>query len=121
MANPVVHFELYGKDSKALQKFYSGLFDWNINADNPMNYGLIDTGSEAVGHGIGGGMSDDEKAGTMIYVEVDDLAACLKKAVAAGGKIVMDVTVIPGMVTMAQFSDPQGNVVGLVASETPSV
>ena len=34
-----------------------------------------------------------------------------------GGKIVQDVTVIPGMVTMAQFSDPEGNIVGIVAAQ----
>ena len=30
-----------------------------------------------------------------------------------------EITVIPGMVTMALFADPDGNVVGLVHNETP--
>ena len=36
-----------------------------------------------------------------------------------GAGVVMPVTVIPGAVTMALFSDPAGAVVGLVAGETP--
>ena len=52
-----------------------------------------------------------------IYVEVEDLQAYLDKAVSLGGTVVMPVTVIPNMVTMAQFADPQGNVVGMVKSE----
>jgi len=34
--------------------------------------------------------------------------------------VVQDVSVIPGMVTMAQFADPEGNVIGIVGSETPA-
>ena len=32
MANPVVHFEIMGKDGAALQKFYADLFGWTIDA-----------------------------------------------------------------------------------------
>ena len=54
------------------------------------------------------------------YVEVEDIDAKLKEAEERGGKIVMPVTAIPGMVTFAMFSDPEGNCVGLASSETPS-
>lgn len=40
MPNPVTWFEIVGKDGKALQDFYSNLFGWEINANNPMNYGI---------------------------------------------------------------------------------
>ena len=45
MGNPVVHFEVAGKDGPALQKFYGDLFDWKIDNSNPMGYGLVDTDS----------------------------------------------------------------------------
>ena len=41
MGQPVVHFEVIGKDGPALQSYYSELFGWEINADNPMNYGIV--------------------------------------------------------------------------------
>ena len=49
-----------------------------------------------------------------VYVQVDDLESYLKKAESLGGKTVMPVTEIPGVVTLAMFSDPEGNVIGMV-------
>jgi hypothetical protein len=37
MGQPVVHFEIVGSDAAKLHGFYSELFGWRINADNPMN------------------------------------------------------------------------------------
>lgn len=42
MRQPVVPFEVTGKDAEPLQSFYSDHFDWKINADNPMSYGTVD-------------------------------------------------------------------------------
>ena len=113
MPNPVVHFEILGPDGDQLQRFYGEMFGWTINADNPMSYGLADTG----GSGINGGIGQAEKALTTIYIEVADPGEYLEKVVAAGAELVQDVTEIPGMVTFAQFRDPAGNIVGLVKSE----
>lgn len=116
MGNPVVHFEILGKDGRKLQEYYSSLFGWKVNADNPMAYGLV----EAAQGGIGGGISGTEGAsGVCIYVAVPDLQAALDKAVAMGGEVVTPVTHIPGMVTFAQFRDPAGNVMGLVLDSMP--
>ena len=116
MPNPIVHWELNTDDAKKAQEFYGKLFDWHVDTSNPMDYGMVDTHTE---HGINGGIhhSADAPKGVTIYVEVEELQAYLDKAVSLGGKVVMPVTVIPNMVTMAQFADPQGNVVGLVKSE----
>jgi predicted enzyme related to lactoylglutathione lyase len=109
--NPVVHFELAGSDPKALQQFYTSLFGWSINDDNPVNYGLVDTQAG----GINGGIESEARGpATTIYVAVDDLQAYLDKIEQAGGKTVTPVTEIPNMVTYATFTDPEGNVMGLV-------
>jgi uncharacterized protein len=49
----------------------------------------------------------------IFYIEVDDLQAYLDRIERAGGRTIVPVTVIPDMVTFAQFADPEGNVVGL--------
>ena len=41
MGQPVVHFEIVGKDGAALKRYYSELFGWAINSDNPMDYGIV--------------------------------------------------------------------------------
>ncbi len=119
-AAPVVHFEITGKDGKKLQSFYSKLFDWEINADNPMNYGLVNAagnGTEAGKGSIGGGVAAAQEgapAAVTFYVQVPDLEAALKKAESMGGKTLVPPTEIPNMVTFAMFQDPEGNAVGLV-------
>lgn len=112
MPNPVVHFEIIGKDGAALRDFYANTFGWQMQVPPEMDYGLVDNSGE----GIGGG----EASSAMFYTQVDDPQAYLDKIAQSGGKTVTPITTIPGMVTFAHFSDPQGNVVGLVAAETPA-
>lgn len=117
MSNPVVHFEIAGKNPKGLQQFYASLFGWHITSENPMDYGIVDTHA---GRGINGGIEGEPRdAAVSIYVEVDDLPAYLSKIEQAGGATVTPVTEIPGMVTYATFRDPAGNIVGLVKSGQP--
>ena len=73
MPNPVLHFEIMAKgDRKKSQEFYSQLFGWQVDDDNPMNYGVVDTHSE--GTGIGGGIAGDGHfPNVTIYVGVEDL------------------------------------------------
>ncbi len=112
MPNPVVHWEISAKDAKKAQDFYANLFGWHVDSSNPMNYGLVDTHGEG---GINGGIPQtDEKPGVTIFIQVDDLQAYLDKAEKLGGKAVMPPTEIPNMVTLAMFSDLDGNVIGLV-------
>ncbi len=113
MGQPVVHFEIHGADSDEITAFYSEVFAWKINADNPMNYGLVDT--DADGHGIAGGICKSDMAPTvMVYVQVDDPQAYLDKVAAAGGTTLLPPTEIPGEITMAIFEDPAGNKIGLI-------
>jgi uncharacterized protein len=111
MGNPVIHFEVVGKDGPKLHKFYSDLFGWKINADNPMNYGIVDNGGEGINGGVG--QSPDGRRQVTWYVQVDSIDDSLKKAEGMGGKTVMPRTEMD-MVTLAMVADPEGNVVGLV-------
>lgn len=118
MPNPVVHFEIRSSGAEDLQQFYADLFEWHVDASNPMNYGLVDTHSE---RGISGGIAPASGEPNLVsfYVEVEDINAKLKEVEERGGRVVSPVTSIPGMVTFAMFSDPEGNCVGLVSSEVP--
>ena len=86
MAAKVTHFEILGKDAGKLQDFYGKLFDWKINADNPMNYGLV----EAAGDGsIGGGIGSAQEGApghVTCYVEVDNIENYLSKLKALAEK-----------------------------------
>lgn len=47
-------------------------------------------------------------------MQVDDLQACLDRVESLGGKIILPPTVIPDTVTLAMFTDPDGNIMGMV-------
>lgn len=114
MPNPVVHWEIQSKNATNTQKFLADLFGWHIDANNPMKYGIVDTHDK----GINGGIAEAQGPQQVVfYVEVDNLQAYLDKAESLGGKTLMPITEIPGMVTLAMFSDTEGNTIGLVKSE----
>jgi predicted enzyme related to lactoylglutathione lyase len=112
MAHPVVHFEVIGKDGPKLQKYYADLFGWQIDANNPMNYGLITDSGNGVGGGIGGGPEGYEGHVTF-YVQVPDIEAALVKAESLGGTRIFGPETIMENVTLGQFTDPEGHVIGL--------
>ena len=122
MGQPVVHFEVVGKDGQKLMGYYSELFGWEIDSSNPMNYGIVtrDGNTNADGAGIGGGVfgMDDSSGGHVtFYVEVPDVEAALAQAESLGGTRVMGPDTVPGGgPTLGQFKDPEGHLIGLVQS-----
>ena len=119
MPNPVTHWEITSKNPKKLWNYYSDLFGWQVqDVHMPgMDYGLVDTKEkQGANGGIGGGQGPNR---VMFYVEVPDVDAMLKKAEQMGGKVIMKPDTIPGMVRLAQFADPDGNVIGLVHNLAP--
>jgi predicted enzyme related to lactoylglutathione lyase len=121
MGQPVVHFEITGKDGKALQDYYSQLFDWNINADNEFGYGLVDREENLNpdGVGIGGGISSGPEGYSghvTVYIEVPDVEASLAKAEELGGTRMMGPDEVMAGLTIGLFTDPEGHVVGVMHS-----
>ena len=112
MKNPVLWFEVVGKDGGKLQKFYGDVFGWQIApAEGDPSYGLVAPGGPGIGGAVG--QSHDEGHVTF-FVEVDDPAAYLKKIEKAGGQTVVPPTEIPNYnLTFAYFKDPQGHTIGL--------
>ena len=124
MANPIVHFEVIGKDPDALKRFYTELFDWELNdVGGPTDYSTVDTGAGANGAGIGGGIGGvpEGYAGHVtFYVNVDDVEAALARAEELGGRRLMGPHRMepspetgPQAFEIGNFADPEGRVIGL--------
>jgi predicted enzyme related to lactoylglutathione lyase len=124
MGQPVVHFEIIGRDIPMLHAYYSDLFDWKIDSSAPvgMNYGLVgrEGNTNAEGIGIGGGIGgpgpDGYPGHVTFYVEVPDVEAALAKAESLGGARVMGPEKIMDVVELGLFTDPEGHLVGVVKS-----
>jgi predicted enzyme related to lactoylglutathione lyase len=118
MGQPVVHFEIMGKDGDALKRYYSELFGWEINSDNPMNYGTIDREGNltADGIGIGGGVGaapEGYEGHVTFYVGVPDVGAALEDAERLGGTRMMGPDTVAEGVEIGLFNDPEGHLIGL--------
>ena len=121
MGQPVVHFEIVGKDAERLKAYYSDLFGWEISSDNPMNYGLVrrEGNVNADGVGIGGGVGagpEGYPGHVTFYVEVSDVEAALAKAESLGGSRMMGPDKVMEGVEIGLFNDPEGHPIGVVKS-----
>ena len=121
MGQPVVHFEIVGKDPRKLHAYYSELFGWQIEANNPMAYGVVQREGNVNpdGIGIGGGISggpDGYDGHVTFYVEVPDVEEALARAESLGGTRTMGPEQPMEGVEIGIFSDPEGHMVGIVKS-----
>jgi predicted enzyme related to lactoylglutathione lyase len=108
MANPVVEFQILSKAPDDTARFYSGLFGWTVNDDNPLGYRQINTGSDK---GIQGGIwPAPPQAPTFVqlFVAVNDVGQSVKKAEGLGAKVIIPATTLPEGDEMAVLLDPQG-------------
>jgi predicted enzyme related to lactoylglutathione lyase len=120
MPNPVVHFEIIGRDPELLRAFYAELFGWEYHLPSPVaaevseasSYGFIAPGPDAAAGGIGGGAEFEPH--TVFYVGVANVEEALRAAERLGGRRVMGPAHKPGGgLVVAHFTDPEGNLVGL--------
>ena len=119
-ANPIVHWELMGPDGDAQKAFYGGLFDWEMSsAEGFDGYHLVSTGEGSIGGAVGKG-SEEMPSFVTVYIQVASIDDTMLEIEAAGGSVVTPRTEIPGVVVFGLFTDPAGNVVGLVEEDAPA-
>ena len=120
MPNPFVHVELNTPDPEKAKSFYSQLFQWTLaDVPNPAVPGGSYTMIE-VGAGTGGGIMKQipgGPSGWLAYVEVDDIHATTQRVESLGGKVMKDVTEVPGMGWLSFVQDPTGAILGLWKSK----
>ena len=116
MGNPVVHFEIGGKDVEKLIEFYSAVFEWDIMPLSDHLY-IADPGSEEgiQGHLFQATEETDTANNVIIYIQVDDIHGSLEKVENLGGQILIPPQEIPGNAShFAMFRDPSRNKIGLL-------
>ncbi|HEX5071972.1 MAG TPA: VOC family protein [Gemmatimonadaceae bacterium] len=115
MGQPVVQFQILARDPDTLTAFYAKLFGWRVDADNPMGYRMVDTGSD---RGISGGVwpigPTDGHPLVQLFVEVDDVAASVMKVEQLGGRIVIPPQTLPDGDRLAIVLDTEGLSLGVM-------
>lgn len=119
MGQPVVHFEIIGSDPGRLRGYYGDLFGWTFQVGDtvaaevsrPGEYGFVGEATAGLNGGVGGGEGHQPRA--LFYVGVPDVEAALRKAESLGGTRRMGPSGVPGTLVVGQFTDPEGNLIGV--------
>src|SRR5271155_137008 len=87
VADPVVHFEIIGKNPESLRNYFGELFGWQFDTSSPVaeavsepaNYGFVDRITTPDGTGIPGGIGGGAgyPVHAIFYVGVPNVEAAL--------------------------------------------
>lgn len=120
MMNPVVHFEMPYRDRERAARFYSSAFGWQTQmlGEQMGHYLLVTTAVADARPGapagaINGGLypyKDDWPAQhPSVVVGVEDIRAAMARVAAAGGQVLGEPMLIPGVGDYVAFVDTEGN------------
>jgi predicted enzyme related to lactoylglutathione lyase len=116
----VQHFEIPADDVERASKFYTMVFEWNMqklaNPEDPSkDYWFFDTKDENGNKGIGGGLMKRQAPEHSVtnYITVPSVDDYVSKIEKAGGKVIMPKTEIPEMGFIVVFLDTENNMFGL--------
>jgi predicted enzyme related to lactoylglutathione lyase len=124
MGQPVVHFEVTGRDPAKLRSFYGELFDWQFDTTAPVaeaistpgEYGFVERYTTDDGTGIPGGVGGGEgyDGHVIFYIGVPDVEAALRQAESLGATRLLGPLVNPGAsLAVGHFADPEGHLIGV--------
>jgi predicted enzyme related to lactoylglutathione lyase len=115
----VTWFDISSNDPENLAAFYKKAFKWKID---PSNGNMIAAEKDGEQQGIAGSLTEAQggSGGVTVYVTCPDIDSHLERVKAAGGTPLMPKLDMPGdMGSIATFSDPDGNTIGLWAPAAP--
>ena len=126
----VCHFEIPYSDRSRAEKFYQGVFGWQISAgpgDMPYSFAITTPVGEnfhpTQPGGINGGMyprgDEGGSKSPVVVIEVESCEGRLADVEAAGGSKVVGPVEIPNMGIYAQVKDSEDNIIGLWQPLTP--
>ena len=117
--NRPIHFEIPADNPERAIEFYRRTFGWKFRQwDGPMPYWMIETGSEAPG--INGGMMPRRHPSQppVNTLDVADVDASLAAVLAAGGTLAVPKMAIPGIGWLAYATDTEGNIFGMMQTDS---
>ena len=126
MAQPVVHFEIIGKEPAKLRSYFGELFGWEFDTSSPVaaavsepdDYGFVNRATTSDGTGIPGGVGGGTgyDSHVIFYVGVPNVEAALRKAESLGGTRAMGPARAPTGLVVGHFTDPEGNLIGVAGT-----
>jgi len=113
--------ELMTRDAEKAKKFYATTIGWTFDAMQMPDgtYWVAKMGADFVGglFPLTSPQFDGVPEGWMSYLAVDDVDARVKKATAAGAKLMRPIFDVPGVGRIAILTEPGGAGVGWMTPE----
>jgi uncharacterized protein len=121
----IVHFEIHAEDPQRAIRFYAAVFEWKFTEWGP-DYSLVTTGPDGQ-PGINGGLlrrrgpapQNGQPVNAFVCtIDVPDLDDYLGRVEQNGGSIALPKMPVPGIGWLAYAKDPDGNIFGLMQSDS---
>ena len=124
--DPVVHFEMPYDDPARLSKFYQAAFGWKMTKlGEQMGHYVLAGTTESAADGmpkkpgmINGGFfpkkPDWPGQHQSVVISVKDIRKAIEKVAGAGGMVLGNPMMIPGIGDYVSFTDTEGNRVGML-------
>ena len=115
MNNRVTHFEIPSANPERSMSFFKEVFGWTFQQMSNEPYWFAISGDEKT-PGINGAIMKEVAPGQPVIntITVDDIDNMLTKVAEQGGKVVKPKWPIPNIGWIAFFSDPDGNMHGIM-------
>ena len=124
MGQPIVHFEIIGKDPERLRSYYGDLFGWEFDTNAPVaevisqpgNYGFVDRnttsdGTEIPG-GVGGGVATRAPS-SFTSAFLTSRRRSRRPRASAGRVEWVPKRTRRQIFVVGHFTDPEGHLIGL--------
>jgi len=112
------HFAINADDVPRARRFYERAFGWKFSAWGPPNFYMIETGEKQPIAGSLQGRRElvpgQRMTGFECTIEVKSIDDTAAAVVAAGGKVIMQKSIIVGVGALMFFQDTEGNSFGAI-------
>jgi uncharacterized protein len=121
MNNPALYFEIPVLDMRRAMMFYERVFGFDFQLEEIHGNEMALLPFDMNGAGVSGSLARGEiyqpsLSGTLIYLRTEDVEETLKRAQAAGAKILFPKTKASEYSFVAEIQDSEGNRIGLMQS-----
>ncbi len=118
--NTLTHVAINADDVPTSRSFYRELFGWEFSAWGPPGFYRVEA-NDSRGPGVTAAiqqrrqlLADHPTTGFECTIAVDNVRRAERVALAAGGRLLSENTVIAGVGYLIWLADPSGNVVGVM-------
>ena len=121
----IFHFAINADDVPRARRFYEQAFGWSFSAWGPPNFYMIETKRDGETAGIHGSLqgrrdlvAGQRMTGFECTIAVPDIDATAASIASAGGKVIMEKSIIVGVGALMFFQDTEGNSFGVIQPDS---